>query len=578
LVPREARAFGLALVLFLSSVFIGRQMAQNPLSIPPVTSQAPSSTDVVPSPTATATSTPTPTHTPTPPPTPTVQETGTVLLGEDNTTLYRLPESCLTHPLRLVVKGNEIYALDSGQLKLITLDAEPRCRPVEPPDNVVVQEVADIALSGDRASLLVLDRAGNVFRFFPSSGGWKVERAADAPEASSRQYLASLCGYGDSFYLLDINVGQIWRQTGERGAVMPTDLDLRESVDLAVGEAIYVLAQEGYRGPLQLHRLVGEPLRSDTGFVPPSHMEDPSLLFLGQGPDPFLYVVVRDHRRLRLLDATTGDLVREYVFADEQIGMDAIFAQGQKLYVAAKNGIYVYPREPAEPVKWGTLPATDRDLETLPPHDPVVLELLPSLALPLEGAILPDLSFRLPGAPRSYRYGVHEGTDFYSAAGQPVTITTPVLSVAEGVVVRADTDYHPPDLSEMEAMLARAAELSHTPEETLDALRGRQIWIDHGGGLVSRYCHLSAVAQDLHVGDQVEQGQTIGYVGNSGTPASYYDPGSEIHLHLEIRIGHGYLGQYLRPIEVKRWLHQVFEGEGVEKVSHCVITGTPARS
>jgi murein DD-endopeptidase MepM/ murein hydrolase activator NlpD len=188
----------------------------------------------------------------------------------------------------------------------------------------------------------------------------------------------------------------------------------------------------------------------------------------------------------------------------------------------------------------------------------MVLELLPSLTLPLEGAVLPGLSFRLPGAPRAYRYGVHEGTDFYSAAGQPVTITTPVLSVAQGVVIRADTDYRPPDLNEMEAMLARAAAVAHTPDEILDALRGRQIWIDHGGGLVSRYCHLSAVVQDLHVGDQVEQGQTIGYVGNSGTPASYYDQGSEIHLHLEIRIGQGYLGQYLRPTDVKRWLDQAF--------------------
>ncbi len=482
-----------------------------------------------------------------------------MLLDENNTTLFTLPEGCLTHPLRLVVKGNDIYALDSGQLKLITLDAEPRCRQVEPPDSVVVQEVADIALGGDGESLLVLDRAGNAFRYLPASDDWRMERAADAPEASSRQDLISVCGYRDSFYLLDTNVGQIWRHTEERGAVMPADLDLRESVDLAVGEAIYVLAQEGYRGPLRLHRLVGEPLRSDTAFVPPSDMEDPSLLFLGQGPDAFLYVVDQDHRRLRLLDAATGDLVREYVFAEEQLEMDAVFNQGQRLYVAAKGGIYVYPREPAEPAEWEAAPATDRGLETLPPHDPMVLELLPSLALPLEGTILPDLSFRLPGAPRSYRYGVHEGIDFYSAAGQPVTITTPVLSVAEGKVVRADTDYDPPDLNEMEAMLAHAAEVSHTSEEVLDVLRGRQIWIDHGGGLVSRYCHLSGVVQDLQVGDLVGQGQTLGYVGNSGTPSSYYDPGSEIHMHLEIRIGQGYLGQYLRPIEVKRWLHQAFE-------------------
>jgi murein DD-endopeptidase MepM/ murein hydrolase activator NlpD len=534
-------------------------MAQNPLAISSVTSQVPPSTDVVPSPTATATSTPTPTHTPTPPPTPTIQETGTVLLDENNTTLFPLPEDCLIHPLRLVVKGSDIYALDSGQLKLITLDAEPKCKEVEPPDSILVQEVADVALGGDGDSLLVLDRAGNAFRYWPASDDWVTERAADAPEASSRQHLVSVCGYEDSFYLLDTNVGQIWRHTEERGAVMPADLDLRESADLAVGEAIYVLAREGYRGPLRLHRLVGEPLRSDTAFVPPSDMEDSSLLFLGQGADALLYVVDHDQRRLRLLHAATGDLVREYMFADEQSKMNSVFSRGQKLYVAAKGGIYVYPRETLEPVGWETPPATDLDLETLPPHDLMVLELLPSLALPLEGTILPDLFFRLPGAPRSYRYGVHEGIDFYSAAGQPVTLTTPVLSVAEGVVVRADTDYHPPDLNEIETMLAHAADVSYTPEGVLDVLRGRQIWIDHGGGLESRYCHLSGVASDLQVGDHVEQGERIGYVGNSGTPASYYDQGSEIHLHLEIRIGQGYLGQYLRPIEVKRWLHQVFE-------------------
>ena len=481
------------------------------------------------------------------------------MLDEDNTTWYPLPEDCLIHPLRLLVKGNDLYALDSGQLKLMTLDAEPECRRVEPPDTVVVQEVADIALGEDGESLLILDRAGNVFRYLPASDDWKVERPADAPEASSRQYLASVCGYGDSFYLLDTNVSQIWRHTEEQGTVMPADFDLRESADLAVGEAIYVLAREGYGGPLRLHRLVGEPLRSDPVFVPPSDMDDPSLLFLGQGSDSPLYVVDQDHQRLRLLDAASGDLVREYAFADERLEIDAVFSQGQKLFVATKGGVYVYPREPAEPVEWEAAPVTNRDLQTLPPNDPLALELLPSLALPLQGATIPDLSFRLPGAPRSYRYGVHEGIDFYSAAGQPVTITTPVLSVGAGEVIRADTDYHPPDLDEMEAMLAQAAEVDYTPEEILDALRGRQVWIDHGGGLVSRYCHLSAVAEGLQVGDHVAQGQMLGYVGNSGTPSSYYDPGSEIHLHLEIRIGQGYLGQYLRPIEVKRWLHQVFD-------------------
>jgi len=32
-----------------------------------------------------------------------------------------------------------------------------------------------------------------------------------------------------------------------------------------------------------------------------------------------------------------------------------------------------------------------------------------------------------------------------------------------------------------------------------------------------------------------------------------------VHLHLEVRLGDGYLGQYLRPSEVKEWLAQIFE-------------------
>jgi murein DD-endopeptidase MepM/ murein hydrolase activator NlpD len=562
LAPREARAFGLALILFLCSLFAGRLVAENPVAISPVASPSTTSTPVVPTPSATTSPTAAPTSTPTPPPpTPTIQETGTVLLDEANTTLYTLPDGCLIHPLRLVRMGTDFYVLDTGQLKLVALDTEPMCTQIVPPDRVVVQELADLDLSGDGESLLLLDRAGNSFRYTPITDDWLVERAALAPEASSRQYLVSVRAYEDSFYLLDANVGQIWQHTEEREVIIPTDLDLRESVDLAAGESIYVLTQAGYRGPLQLHKLAGEPLQSDSGFVPPPDIESSSLLFLDRDSGMHLYILDRSHHRLRLLDAATGDLVRDYVFADEETEIYAVFSHGQTLYLASRGRIYVYPREPAGPAEPAATPTPEGDLSALPPHDSRVLELLPPLALPIEGTMLPGLSFRLPGAPRSYRYGVHQGIDFYWAAGEMVTDTTPALSVAAGVVIRIDSDYQAPTLQEMEAMLAETEEVFHTPEDILDALRGRQVWIEHDGGAISRYCHLSAVAPNLRVGDYVNQGQMIGYVGNSGTPASYYDSAQEIHLHLEIRVGEGYVGQYLRPIQVKRWLEEIFSAD-----------------
>ncbi len=424
-----------------------------------------------------------------------------------------------------------------------------------------MQELADIALSANKGSLLLLDRAGNLFRYFPDDESWHVERLVSMPGASSRQDLISVCACDDAFYLLDTNVGQIWRHGDGEPEVIPVETDLHESADFAIGEEIFVLAQEGYRGPLSLQKLSGLPFTRQASFSAPSDLRDPSLLFLDPDPGGYLYVIDMGYRRLRLLDQESGTLVREYLMAEEGAEIRSVYVHEGQLYLAGRDVIYVYPPQPV-PVQMPE-PATTPTitLSSLPPHDPAILESLPPMTLPIEGTMLSGMAFRLPGAPRSYRYGVHEGMDFYWAAGAPVTSTTSVLAVADGEIIRVDREYVAPSGGEMEEMLAYTRQAYHTPADTLDALRGRQVWVDHGEGVASRYCHLSAVAEGLQVGQWVEQGEVIGYVGNSGTPASYYGQGLEMHLHLEIRIGDGYLGQYLRPIDVKRWLEQVFDQE-----------------
>ena len=99
-------------------------------------------------------------------------------------------------------------------------------------------------------------------------------------EASSRQHLTSLCAQDDQVFLLDSNVGQLWRHWGAGAEVIPVEIDLRGSIDFAVGQDFYVLAQEGYGGPLRLHRMSGPPFRSQASFVPPPDLVEPSLLFL----------------------------------------------------------------------------------------------------------------------------------------------------------------------------------------------------------------------------------------------------------------------------------------------------------
>jgi hypothetical protein len=118
-------------------------------------------------------------------------------------------------------------------------------------------------------------------------------------------------------------------------------------------------------------------------------------------------------------------------------------------------------------------------------------KLLPS-SQPLEiGAYGSGFGWRID--PFTGTRAMHEGIDFAAPVG------TPILAAAAGVVVVAGWD----------------------------PAYGRQVDIDHGQGLVTRYAH----ASKLHVkrGDIVKQGQKIAEVGSSGRSTGP-------HLHFEVRI------------------------------------------
>ncbi len=168
---------------------------------------------------------------------------------------------------------------------------------------------------------------------------------------------------------------------------------------------------------------------------------------------------------------------------------------------------------------------------------------LTGFALPPGYDVPEDLDL-LPNAPRDYRAGYHEGVDF------PLSMGMPVYAAKAGRIVRIDTSYVEWSDAELIAAQDAAYRLGYTPAETLDKLRGRQVWIDHGDGVVTRYAHLSAV-EPIAVGTYVTQGTLIGRVGNSGLKAGP-------HLHIEIRIGDDYLGDGLTGDALLRVLHRAF--------------------
>lgn len=184
---------------------------------------------------------------------------------------------------------------------------------------------------------------------------------------------------------------------------------------------------------------------------------------------------------------------------------------------------------------------------------------LTGFAFPIAGGCLPQGDQLMPGAPRPYRQGTHEGVDFYDSDNcTSIGVGTEVLAAKAGTVVRADWDYTPLTQAEVDDIDKRIAAEGRTDEDALDRYRGRQVWIDHGNGVVTRYAHLSRIADGIEEGVSISQGELIAYVGNSGTPESLTDPNAEMHLHFELRVGDGYLGQGLSPAEVRSLYEKAF--------------------
>ena len=121
----------------------------------------------------------------------------------------------------------------------------------------------------------------------------------------------------------------------------------------------------------------------------------------------------------------------------------------------------------------------------------VMAWLLPSIEPLPDG--LPGSRYGWRRDPFTGRGAMHEGIDFNAPYG------TPIVAAGAGVVVHAG--WHP--------------------------AYGRQVDIDHGSGVVTRYAHASGLL--VKKGDIVRRGQRIALVGSSGRSTG-------AHLHFEVRV------------------------------------------
>ena len=225
------------------------------------------------------------------------------------------------------------------------------------------------------------------------------------------------------------------------------------------------------------------------------------------------------------------------------------------------NGGTPAPSETPAPlgVVDGATPAAI-DFTPTPPPSTLDPDDLHGFVMPIEGACFPSQDSLMPNSARDYRNGVSEGVDFYFGDSCVVIERgTEVVAAYDGVVMRADHNYQELLLSQIAELEAQIEEDGTATEETLDRYRGRQVWIEHGNGVVTRYCHLNSISAEIAPGLRVAQGQLLGGVGESGTPESVTAPGTQLHLHWEVRIDDSFLGQGLDPDTVRSMYARLVE-------------------
>ncbi|SFG05393.1 Murein DD-endopeptidase MepM and murein hydrolase activator NlpD, contain LysM domain [Novosphingobium sp. CF614] len=117
---------------------------------------------------------------------------------------------------------------------------------------------------------------------------------------------------------------------------------------------------------------------------------------------------------------------------------------------------------------------------------------------PVDGAHITS-KFGMRFHPVLHYTRMHKGVDFAAPIG------TPIYAAAPGIVSTASPN----------------------------SCGGNWVIIDHDKGMQTRYFHLSRYAEGLHASQHVNQGETIGYVGVTGTCTT--GP----HLHYEVHMNGG---------------------------------------
>jgi murein DD-endopeptidase MepM/ murein hydrolase activator NlpD len=468
-------------------------------------------------------------------------------------------------PSSVTALGNDLYFLGPAQVwrandavrllnqhncsVLVCTSVGPTTRSI---NNVPVQEFCDFTGFPLHKSLIVLEKSGDLLEFNPVTNSWHVAWPNKPITYSPDPDFISLTTLSDGVVLLDPERNELWKFDGRNlnrlitPEVLPWKVH-RSKINLADGLAvcqdqnIFVLKRSGTvtelggggkRGIAAIRQLNNKPF----GWLKPTR--------ICNGPTNLL-IIDREHNAVVELNKHSGAVKVQSFPADSDLR--GIYAVPEGFYVINGDSLAFLPQSLPAPSKSGYV---SRNLDAR----------LKLLRLPIHHSRLPYHPGVWPGARRLYRYGVHKGVDFFydTGCGIAVKTGTPVCAAADGKIIRIDNNFK--DLSEKQyAQIMKECVRSHnTSDRNEDLLRGCQVWIDHGNGLITKYAHLDHVNSKLHKGDLVKCGNVVGYVGVSGTGENLPGRLKQPHLHFEVWLDGNYLGYGLTPAETIAVFERIF--------------------
>jgi murein DD-endopeptidase MepM/ murein hydrolase activator NlpD len=466
-------------------------------------------------------------------------------INPENSGVWQYDAGAFVHAIALDVHEQTAYLLDGGRVLALNLaQAQPPVVLLAPGDRVAdvpVLELLDLAVVDD--GLLVLDRVGDLYLYEWKTGRWRLERYERPISDKSSHYYVAVAGDGQRRVLLETSYdyGLTYQPEGaERIWLLPEGT---RPLDTAVAaDNTYALIQPYGTLTATLSLYTGDGLAD--GFVPPLELSQPRQIVAS---DTAVYVLDMGGRRLQQLDAQTGQLQQLIQLPEyDPISTFWVDAAGEQIVLAGRDRLY-WVGQPQQRALVSGGP-----IFTNPPHDLARWAAYSPLLKPVAGTNLQVRDLQMPGAPRHYRLGVHEGVDFYWSRG------TPVRAAADGVVVRATLDYERPSELQFQKMRDEVLALGVSGPDQLDFYRGMQIWVQHPDGTVAHYAHLESIDEAVVEGTAVTAGQIIGTIGNTGSPASINSDTEDAHLHFELWQDGHYIGQYLRPVEIRELMQQLF--------------------